>query len=180
MLDELLLTKEIRKWSEEVLETSCVKHNNLPACPFAKNSWDKEKVKCVLGKGGLWEDIVTYIENFDDAYDVVIYCGTDYEDITAEEVEERIMLLNEFAVPRNLWIMGSHPDTEIPHAADQEHFEPISDEDYYQIFIQRLDVLVKASDSIEAKGYYQNYINKDFLSLVKSRKNKWQEWIKQK
>ena len=45
MLDEALLSKEIREWSREVLEKPSKKHNNLPACPFANNSWTKDRVK---------------------------------------------------------------------------------------------------------------------------------------
>lgn len=175
MLDEALLSKEIREWSREVLEKPSKKHNNLPACPFANNSWTKDRVKCILGLGGLWEDLLTLIESFDDTYDVIIYCATDYEDVSIEEVEKRIDILNDYAVPMNLWVMGSHPDTEISHAVDQTDYNPISDEDYYQIFVQRLDVLIKASDSIRTKGYYENYYNDDFHSLVSRRKQKWLE-----
>tara|TARA_R100000149_G_C5833044_1_gene107892 strand:+ start:225 stop:767 length:543 start_codon:yes stop_codon:yes gene_type:complete len=180
MLNETTLTKEIRKWSKEVLEPPSSKHQDLPACPYAKNSWDKDKVKCILGEGGLWKDLIPYIENFDDTFDVVIYCATDYDDITADEVNERINIINEYAVEKNIWVMGAHPDTNIAHAVVQDNFTPITDEDYYQVFVQRLDILVRASDNIKAKGYYQNYLNNDFNNLVKGRKKKWLEQIKQK
>tara|TARA_R100000700_G_scaffold12726_4_gene18145 strand:+ start:2250 stop:2792 length:543 start_codon:yes stop_codon:yes gene_type:complete len=175
MLDLQTLTNEIRKWSKEVLETPKSEHNDLPSCPFAKHSWTKGRVRCYLGDGGEWQDLIPFIEDFDDTYDVVIYCGTDYEYISADEVEERIAILNSYAVERNLWCMGAHPDTEIAHAANQDHFVPDTDDDYYSIYIQRLDTLIKASDSIEAKGYYQNYKTQDFNVLVTRRKKLWLE-----
>jgi hypothetical protein len=47
------------------------------------------------------------------------------------------------------------------------------EDDYYQLFLQRLDVLVKASDSIKGKGYYKNYKPKDYESLVNLRSKLW-------
>tara|TARA_Y100001973_G_C5166482_1_gene316489 strand:- start:12 stop:554 length:543 start_codon:yes stop_codon:yes gene_type:complete len=175
MLDKALLKKEIRQWSSEVLEVPDKSFNNLPACPFAKFSWNKDRVRVMQGEGGYWYDLLKIIQNFDDKYDVVVYCGTDYEKITADELELRIDILNEEAVQNDLWVMGSHPDTEIDHAVSQENFEPILEEDYYQIFVQRLEVLIKASDSIKKKGYYKKYKSDDFKQLIQRRKEKWLE-----
>jgi|TARA_R100000081_G_C4813357_1_gene172872 hypothetical protein len=175
MLNETLLMQEIRQWSQRVLEEPNKDFNNLPACPFAKHSWNSKRVKVMHGEGGYWYDLIKIIQNFDDNYDVVVYCGTDYDEITAEELENRISILNEEAVQNDLWIMGSHPDTEIDHAATQINFEPLFDEDYYQIFVQRLGTLVKASDSIVKKGYYKNYKNNNFQQLIQRRKQKWLE-----
>jgi hypothetical protein len=66
--------------------------------------------------------------------------------------------------------MGSHPDTEIKFATEQEEFQGLFEDDYYQIFIQRLDILVKASDNIFKKGYYKNYNNEQFNSQILSRR----------
>ncbi len=180
MLDETLLMEEIRQWSLNVIENPMEDFNDLPACPFAKNSWDQNRVKVLVGEGGLWTDLIDYIKNFDDSYDVVVYCATDYDEISAEDVAERIDILNKEAVKKDLWVMGSHPDTVIDHAATQVNFNPLFDDDYYQIFVQRLGILVKASNSILKKGYYKNYNTKDFHSLITKRKLLWQEWTNQK
>jgi hypothetical protein len=173
MLDETLLMKEIRQWSSDVLEKPNKKFNNLPACPFAEHSWNKKRVKVVSGEGGLWKDLIQYIQDFDDSYDVIIYCGSDYEEITCEEFKDRLQILLDVVVKKNLYIMGSHPDTVIDYSADQENFESELDEDYYQIYLQRLDTLVKASDSIMKKGYYKNYPN-NVLKMLTERRTKWQ------
>jgi len=175
MLNKTLLHQEIREWSKDVLETPSKEFNNMPACPFAKKAWNSKRVRVMLGEGGLWKDLIQVIKNFDDNFDVVVYCGTDYEDISAEEFEERLDILSEVAVPNDVWIMGSHPDAEeIPHAVNQDNFEPLTDDNYYQIFAQRLGYLVKSSEKIQTKGYYQNYTDKNFNSLVIERKEKWQ------
>ncbi len=173
MLDETLLMKEIRQWSSDVLEKPNKKFNNLPACPFAEHSWSKKRVKVVSGEGGLWKDLIQYIQDFDDSYDVIIYCGSDYEEITCEEFKDRLQILLDVVVKKNLYIMGSHPDTVIDYSADQENFESELDEDYYQIYLQRLDTLVKASDSIMKKGYYKNYPD-NVLKMLTERRTKWQ------
>ena len=133
MLTKSLLEKEIRQWSEEVLESPNKDFNNMPACPFAKQSWNSGRVQVVLGEGGLWEDLVDLIKNFDDTYDVIVYCGTDYDEISAEEFEDRLDILTEVSVPKDIWIMGTHPDADdIPHAVNQDHFEALTEDNYYQ------------------------------------------------
>jgi hypothetical protein len=151
---------ELRQWSRTVLENSQEKFNNLPACPYAKKTWDNNKVNVVISKCELWSDLIDYIINFDDTY----------ENITADEVDTRINLINEEANKLNLYVMGSHPDTEIEFATEQKEFEGLFEDDYYQIFIQRLDILIKASDNIFKKGYYKNYNNKQFRSQILNRR----------
>ena len=95
MLDKTLLMNELRQWSHTVLENPQEKFNNLPACPHAKKTWDNNKVNVVISKCNMWSDLMDYIINFDDTYDVIIYCGDDYKNITADEVDTRINLLNQ-------------------------------------------------------------------------------------
>jgi hypothetical protein len=172
-MDKDSVYQEIRDWSNKVLEKPNPDFNNLPACPFAKYSWNKNKVHVMIGKGGDWKDLLNEIQNFDDTYDVIIYCGLDYDEISAKEVSDRVNLLNEYICKDNLWLMGAHPDTEIEHSVNQDDYEPLLEDDYYQLFLQRLDVLVKASDSIKGKGYYKNYKPKDYESLVNLRSKLW-------
>ena len=173
MLDIALLMKELRQWSDTVLEQPQSKFNNLPACPFAKKTWNNNKVDIMISQCGDWSDLMDSIISFDDTYDVIIYCGADYENITADELDERIHLLNEQANPLNLYLMGSHPDSEISFASDTE-FYGLFDDDYYQIFLQRLDTLIQASDNIFKKGYYKNYDNNEFQSQILNRRKLWQ------
>jgi len=170
VLDKTLLMNELRQWSRTVLENPQEKFNNLPACPHAKKTWDNNKVNVVISKCDMWSDLMDYIINFDDTYDVIIYCGDDYKNITADEVDTRINLLNQKANKYNLYVMGSHPDTEIKFATEQEEFQGLFEDDYYQIFIQRLDILVKASDNVFKKGYYKNYNNEQFKSQILNRR----------
>jgi hypothetical protein len=173
MLNETLLTKEIRQWSKDVLEKPNKKFNNLPACPFSEHTWSKDKVRVVLGKGGNWNDLIEIIENFDDTHDVVVYCGTDIDCISAEEVEDRLRNLNEYLCKLDLYVMGSHPEEdEIEHAGSQENFEPIFEEAYYTVYLQRLSILVKASDSIIKKGYYKNY-SSNVMKKINNRRKLW-------
>ena len=173
MLDKTLLMKELRQWSHTVLEQPQGKFNNLPACPFAKKTWNNNKVNVVVSQCSDWSDLMDSIISFDDTYDVIIYCGDDYENMTADELHERVHLLNGQANPLNLYLMGSHPDSEIPFATDEE-FNELFDDDYYVVFLQRLDTLIQASDNIFKKGYYNNYDNNEFQSQILNRRKLWQ------
>ena len=63
---------EIKAWSKHALEVKNDNFNGLPACPFAKQSWNSGRVQVVLGEGGIWADLVDLIKNFDDTYDVIM------------------------------------------------------------------------------------------------------------
>ena len=110
MLDITLLMKELRQWSDTVLEQPQEKFNNLPACPHAKKTWDNNKVNVVIGKCDMWSDLMDCIINFDDTYDVIIYCGDDYENITSDEVDTRINLLNQKANKLNAKLITTEKD----------------------------------------------------------------------
>ena len=175
MLDHALLMKELRQWSADTIEKPQKKFNNLPACPFAKNSWDKKRVNVIQSKCNSWFDLMDTILNFDDNYDVVIYCGTDYDIIDVNEFEDRVHLLNEVSNSLDIYIMGSHPDTVIDFASEaNEDFEELLDEDYYVLYVQRLEYLIKASDNILKKGYYKNYSAKDLSDQITDRRKLWQ------
>lgn len=180
MLDKTLLTEEIRQWSLKTLEEKREDFNNLPACPFAKKSWNTNRVNVVVGKGGLWKDLIEYIINFDHNYDVLVYCGIDYNNLTAKEFEQRLEILLEYSIPLDLWVMGSHPDSEVTHSDIEINYNPLFEQDYYQIFVQKLSTLINASDSIFKKGYYKNYSYKNFYSLILNRRKKWLEQKRKK
>ena len=55
MLTQDQLQSEIRAWSSEALETK--QDNGHATCPYAKNTWNKQKVKILKSKDIYWEDL---------------------------------------------------------------------------------------------------------------------------
>ncbi len=86
--------------------------------------------------------------------------------------DSRIAMLNAFVNSENLWVMGFHQQHDEKVVVDQEHFEPHFDESYNMVFMQKLDELNKASETLEKIGYYKDWDVKDFQDILKRRSKK--------
>jgi hypothetical protein len=163
--------KTIREWSKEVLEPKSDYHNGLPACPFAKKSWEQNRVKIQICKRNDWLDLTQAIVDFDDSLDVLIYVNNNWNHISDEEFDARVDIMNDLCVKLDLWIMSSHPNHE-----DKPGFENNADLDphdsMYMVFVQRHKELVDASKKIEQLGYYSNWTKEIFDEFVTKRKLK--------
>jgi len=162
MISQQQIKKEIRDWSKEVLETE------EPVCPFAKKTWETEKVDIILSECIYWTDLADIGLDFPKDKDVVIYCDINM-DMDVFHFDSRISMLNSFLNPINLWVMGFHQDHDEKDVVIQEHFEPHFDESYNMLFMQRLDELNKASERLEKIGYYNNWNQEDFQNILNRR-----------
>ena len=76
-----------------------------------------------------------------------------------------------FLNKKNLWVMGFHQDHEEKSVLDQkDDFEPLYEESYNMVFVQRLDTLNIASERLEKIGYYNNW-NQDEFQKILNRRN---------
>ena len=105
MISQQKIKREIRDWSKEVLETE------KPVCPFAKKTWETQRVDIILSKCTYWNDLIDIGNDFPSNKDVVIYCDTNM-DMDMFHFDSRISMLNSFLNPINLWVMGFHQDHE--------------------------------------------------------------------
>ena len=51
MITHAEITKEVRDWSKEVLETE------NPVCPYAKKTWENNKANIIISNNIHWRDI---------------------------------------------------------------------------------------------------------------------------
>ena len=165
MITQQLIRQEVRDWSKEVLETE------QPVCPYAKKTWENNRVDVILSKCLHWTDLVDISKNFPTDKDVIIYCDTNM-DLDMFTFDSRIAMLNAFVNSENLWVMGFHQQHDEKVVVDQEHFEPHFDESYNMVFMQKLDELNKASETLEKIGYYKDWDVKDFQDILKRRSKK--------
>ena len=165
MISQRLIRQEVRDWSKEVLETE------QPVCPYAKKTWENNRVDVILSKCLHWTDLVDISKNFSTDKDVIIYCDTNM-DLDMFTFDSRIAMLNAFVNSENLWVMGFHQQHDEKVVVDQEHFEPHFDESYNMVFMQKLDELNKASETLEKIGYYKDWDVKDFQDILKRRSKK--------
>lgn len=164
--------KEIRLWSNEVLEVPCLGFANLPPCPFARAAWLKNNV------------VVHVTSEIDDVIDVKsvipkdheqlhLFAWTDYQQMTAEEFNQWIedQNQNHFGV----WLMGFHPNaTENPLTPE---FEGLVEDDYAIILVQSLNKLVEASETLKKTKYYEKFPAQDmqYINRRKEIRDAWNE-----
>tara|TARA_R100000544_G_scaffold31374_1_gene17684 strand:- start:875 stop:1375 length:501 start_codon:yes stop_codon:yes gene_type:complete len=160
------IKQEIRAWSKEVLEASQDGH---PVCPYANKSWQNNLVKIIKSDDIQWLDLIKYSEDFPDSVDVAIYCDFNVN-ILLEVFNERISTMNAFLHSKNLWVMGFHQDHDDKSVLDEkESFEPLYEESYNMVFLQRLDDLNIASERLEKIGYYNNWNKNEFQKILNRR-----------
>lgn len=165
-MNEIELQAEIRAWSVEVLEEP--KDDGHATCPYAKKTWQDEKVKIIKSEKSSWEDLVLFAKRFPRNIDVCIYCDFNTDE-HVEVFDAKIQMMNTFFNEFNLWIMGFHQDHEEKTVVDQESFEPLFEESYNMIFMQRLDTLNIASERLEKIGYYDSWNEEEFEQILQRR-----------
>ena len=163
--------KIIRASSKEVVEPKSDFHNGLPACPFAKKSWQNKRVKIQVCQEDDWSDLTDSIVKFDDNTDVLIYVNNNWNHITDTEFDARVDIINALGIKLDLWVMSSHPNNEDkPGFENNEDLDP--HDSMYMVFVQKHKELVDASDKIKQLGYYSNWPKEVFNEFITKRKLK--------
>jgi len=167
---------DLRSWSREVLEVPNKYLGGMPACPYAKEAWKKDKV-LVLETDYIFDSTINYAQFFEDfEKELIVVASFNMPDI--DEFNGVVDELNRKIT--NLHFMGFHPgydaeDAELDFLSDNDWVGSI-DEDYCMIFIQDLQTVVRASDKLEKLGYYKVYPESEYQELVVERKRRLQ-WL---
>jgi len=162
--------KEIRLWSEKVLEVPSPGFANLPPCPFARTAWLKNNVVVyVTTELGDVVELKSVLPA--DEEQLHLFAWTDYQQITAVEFNQWIedQNQNHFGV----WLMGFHPDaTENPLTPE---FEGLIEDDYAIVLVQSLSKLVDASETLKKTKYYDKFPAED-MQYIHRRKEIQDAW----
>lgn len=157
------VVREICQWSKDVLEVKSSFFGGLPPCPYAKQAWMEQKVSLMFKYEPSYQVLYTSVSQFDDNFDLTIIVDVNYQK-NAEDFHDYLHKLNVcisegMFIDRDVWLMGFHPEDE-PNdfvADPSDVFEPVIDQEYAMIFVQRLSKLQESADKLEKKGYYKPY-----------------------
>jgi hypothetical protein len=156
---KMLIVEEIKRWSRDVLQQ--------PSDFF--NAWVNNRVKITFGGQDQTLKSFDYLD--DDRTDLVIVVVSDWKH---DEIEEWCNMQNKILVEKDLVLMpfvpGSGVGTGQPEE-EMEDWEPLVEEEYAMVFIQRLSDVVAASENLENAGYYKN-CTAEFLKYVKDRRER--------
>jgi|TARA_R110002020_G_scaffold106917_1_gene248603 hypothetical protein len=152
---------EIKAWSQHALEVPNEECGNLPVCAYAKKAWLDGKVGFSFKYGPGYQPLYSLISTYEDNYDVIVLVDIDYEE-DPEKFHSYLVGLNEaisekFFIQEDIWVMGFHPADETNEVIDDGSFEPLIENEYAMIFIQRLKKLQQSAKKLQKMGYYKYY-----------------------
>jgi len=163
------IKEDILSWSKDFLEIPNKHLNNFPVCPYAKKTRLDNHINIIEHNdpSTYLEAVIKEADNFKGKISIVACSDLS---ITADELADYIHALNYVYVPRDVYLMASHPedfDEEIDFLQDTA-WE--SDNDFLMVLIQSFDELEEASTSLKKIGYYDNWNEDYFSGTVEQRK----------
>ena len=176
----MVIEKDLRSWSREVLEVPNKSLNGLPACPYAREAWKQNKVRVVETDHIGVETILQANKFNNNQYELVVVAS--YKFPTPYQFTDFIGFLNDTYSWCDLHIMGFHPEygaeeADLDFLYDHDWASSI-EEEYAMMFIQSLSQVDDASLKLEKLGYYNVYPKEEYEALVLERRQrrnrKWQ------
>ena len=169
---ERRVMEELRSWSAIGLETPNDYFNNLPPCPFAHQAWSENKVAILFKREDSYQTLYSAISQFDDQYDLAIlvdlYDLPDSDTFHGYLHELNKAIADGFFIDKDIWLMGFHPDDDVPDFVDDTMDLPeeiVVEDEYTLVFIQRLSKLQESAYKLVKKGYYDNYVQHQETAL---------------
>tara|TARA_E500000318_G_scaffold104424_1_gene110421 strand:- start:131 stop:754 length:624 start_codon:yes stop_codon:yes gene_type:complete len=172
------IKKDVRKWSEEFLEIPNKHLGGMPACPFAKKTWNDNKVLVETKRKykQYKPELNTHLQQLNfDMHDILIFCDP-YFNYTLDGFQDIIDDYNDWYNKKDIFFMGFHPLN--PANEEEQEFlvspngsPPIveSDLEYSMMLIQKFSLLQEASDKLHRIGYYEKWPKGYYRDVVVSR-----------
>ena len=167
---KIKVVAEIQRWSQDLLQIPSDHFGGLPPCPYAQAAWANNKVKVDFGNV---ETVLHHVENWDDRNElVIVVLGTD---VDLDAIEPWCDYQNDILAKRDFALMPFVPDQESVTTGQPDEeltaWEPIVEDEYAMVFVQRLSDVNEASESLERSGYYKN-CTAEFLTYIHDRRER--------
>ena len=170
--------QDVRKWSEHFLEIPNKHLGGFPACPFAKKTWNDNKVLVEVKRKNKWykTELNQYLKQLDfSVHEILIFCDP-YFNYSLEDFQDTIDAYNNWYNKKDIFFMGFHPHN--PANEEEQEFlvtpngdTPIveSDLEYSMMLAQKFSQLQEASDKLHRIGYYEKWPKGYYQDVVVSR-----------
>ena len=170
--------QDVRKWSEHFLEIPNKHLGGFPACPFAKKTWNDDKVIVEVKRKNKWykTELNGHLKQLDfSVHEILIFCDP-YFNYSLEEFQEIIDAYNTWYNKKDIFFMGFHPHN--PANEEEQEFlvtpngdTPIVEDsiDYSMMLAQKFSQLQEASDKLHKAGYYNKWPKGYYQDVVVSR-----------
>jgi len=176
------ICQEIQAWSRVIVEKPNPYFNNLPSCPYARQSWREDKISFLFKKNGGFQDLYTAVSSFNDELDIVMLIDLAFEK-DSESFHEYLEDLNDVIsqgmfIDKDIWLMGFHPSDEENEHLDDSTFMNAVEKEYAIIFIQRLSKIQESADMLAEKGYYDQYSKEYDVEAIFQKRKKFYRRLK--
>jgi len=167
---KIQVVAEIQRWSQDVLQIPSDHFGGLPPCPYAQAAWANNKVR--VDFGGV-ETVLHHTQNWDDRNElVIVVLGMD---VDLGSIEPWCDYQNDMLAKQDFALMPFVPDQESVTTGQPDEeltaWEPIVEDEYAMVFVQRLSDVNEASESLEHSGYYKN-CTAEFLKYIHDRRER--------
>ena len=172
------IINDVRKWSEHFLEIPNKHLGGFPACPFAKKTWQDNKVIIEVKRKNKWykTELNAQLKQLDfHIHEILIFCDP-YFNYSLEEFQDIIDSYNDWYNEKDIFFMGFHPLN--PANEEEQEFlvtpngeTPLVESDlmYSMMLIQKFSQLQEASDKLHRQGYYEKWPKGYYKDVVVSR-----------
>ena len=172
------IIKDVRVWSKEFLEIPNKHLAGMPACPFAKKTWNDNKVIIQVKRKfkQYKSELNTHLKQLDfKVHEILIFCDP-YFNYSLDQFQDIIDDYNDWYNKKDIFFMGFHPHN--PANEEEQEFlvtpngnTPVVDSDlaYSMMLIQKFSQLQEASDKLHKAGYYNGWPKEYYNEVVKSR-----------
>tara|TARA_B100001059_G_scaffold219015_1_gene239722 strand:+ start:352 stop:954 length:603 start_codon:yes stop_codon:yes gene_type:complete len=174
--EKITLEMDLRHWTETKLAKPYQSLNGNQLCPYARKAWRDDKVLVLDVSGQMLPSIEIAKNAFWSIHllqqkDILILCDTEFDLYSDEQMFSYTdHLLN--GENNGVWLIPFHPMADgLSPASDYsvDDYEPLLKKDYAMCFVQPTSHLNKASDVLEARGYYENWDELDLSDLKQRR-----------
>ena len=172
------IKNDVRKWSEHFLEIPNKHLGGFPACPFAKKTWNDDKVVVeVKRKYKQYKaELNAQLKQLDfSVHEILIFCDP-YFNYSLDDFQETIDAYNTWYNKKDIYFMGFHPHN--PANEEEQEFlvTPNGDAptieselEYSMMLAQKFSQLQEASDKLHRIGYYKLWPTGYYKDVVVSR-----------
>jgi len=167
------ITEDILEWSKQIIEKPNEHLGNFPTCPYATNCRVNNtfKIEEVHEAPRLLPTVVKWADKLKKTNYRIVIIGCSDLSINAEQLASSIEALNFVYMPKDVYLMSSHPET------SEENIDFLYDNgfdtenEFSMILIQRYQDLEEASQKLKKVGYYKYWEADYYKETVEHRHN---------
>lgn len=166
------IKEDIISWSKDFLELPNKDLGNKPVCPYAKKARLSGQINIVVEESGekLLQTVVNQCNKFTESGKKICIVACPDLETTADEIDSYVHALNHVYVPKDVYLMASHPSNDLEPVEFLENTDWESDNEFLMVLIQSFEELEKASSSLNKIGFYEAWPKEYYQSTVTKRK----------